>query len=68
MKTLVAAIAFSAFFAAAALPHARTAPVVEAALDLVVGDAVACPGGNGGGKGGGNGNGNAGGNGRGRGR
>ena len=71
MKKLLAVTAFSAFAASGPVQHAGLLPVtalgtasmaaIEMALDLTVGEAIAC-GGNGNGKG--NGNGNGGGRGR----
>ena len=74
MNKLLAVTAFSAFVVSGPVQHAGLLPVtalgtasmatIEMALDLAVGEALACPGN---GKGFGKGGGNAGGNGRGRG-
>ena len=65
MKKVLAAAAFGAFAMSGSLQHANSLAAVEAVLDLIVGDAVACPGGNGGGRGNGHGKGHGGGNGKG---
>jgi hypothetical protein len=62
VKKLLAVAAFGAFVVIGAMQHSNVQSVtaaLETALDLVVGEAVACPGGNGNGKGNGKGHGGA---------